>query len=522
VKPTQKLLGSIALVALLAGAFTAVSATTAFAGGDTPHKAYVCKYVGTPGNERLQTGQNPIDVDFSAIDEDPVVEGSSFADKQGRSLVLAIDTGQDESSLSCPLPPPTHVMVVAPSYTPGTCSAVGTVVATNTDQYTWAESGTADATYETASAVGNVVLDGQTVFGPYDLRMVTGDTCPSPPTCVSAPSWAYTYDQATGSGTITASGGDAGATLCSPLSVRSAGWTYDPPASGAPSWPQTLSGYNDTTVDKIGTFSYGSPQLTGCHQYDSYASFSGFSALGLPTHLLGSHNPSEPAFLHETLSGDGPNPTYAYTGSEGCVPAPTKVTPVTPEKTCNTDTNTPNPGFTAEQIAALQPTGVHTTDNHDGTVSFSAEDGYVLTDGSATTFSLAPLSDLACAIGGADASASVADANKCGVTGVASVTLTHSHLTVDAPLDQTVGTHTVSVTPDPGYKFDDGSDFGSLTMPPLKYTIAPATVCGGTLALTGVANVASVVSLAAALLVAGFFLIVMPIIKRRRENGASA
>src|SRR6185312_176239 len=167
--------------------------------------------------------------------------------------------------------------------------------------------------------------------------------------------------------------------------------------------------------------------------------------------------------------------TYTFTAYDCPL---TQVTPVTPEATCNVETNTPNPGFTAEQIAALQPTGVHTTDNHDGTVSFSAEDGYVLTDGSATTFSLAPLSDLACAIGGADASASVAAATRCGVTGVASVTSTHSHPTVDAPLDQTVGVHEVSYTADSGYKFDNGSDFGSLTRI-LTYTVPPAiTICG--------------------------------------------
>ncbi|TAL14519.1 hypothetical protein EPN95_02910 [Patescibacteria group bacterium] len=81
-------------------------------------------------------------------------------------------------------PPPTHVTPVAPVYTPGTCDAVGTVVATDTTQYTWAASGTTAATYETASAVGNVVLDGQTVYGPYDLSQLSGDACPAPPTAV--------------------------------------------------------------------------------------------------------------------------------------------------------------------------------------------------------------------------------------------------------------------------------------------------------------------------------------------------
>jgi hypothetical protein len=52
-------------------------------------KVYVCKYVGTPGeDERLQTGQNPIEVSVNAIkDYDGV--GSYFNDAQGRSFVLA-------------------------------------------------------------------------------------------------------------------------------------------------------------------------------------------------------------------------------------------------------------------------------------------------------------------------------------------------------------------------------------------------------------------------------------------------
>ncbi len=295
---------------LAAGIVSLMGATPAFAGGggDTPHKAYVCKFVGTPGvDERLQTGQNPIDVDFNAIAESPVKVDSYFNDKQGRSYVLAIDIGQSKSSLpSCPsptpVPPPVcanngssitqsgraadlssttvtlkkgfsscdvslnnyhtsgpswstgnpqtfgdhatvhltaasptgHLMVtqgdcfnqndlyigttrfdgtdgalpnypnsptptnlvdhwnggnkcvtppptsVTPTltYTPGTCSAAGTVVASNTSQYTWKASGPANATIETATAVGNVVLT-KTVFGPYDLSKLSGSSCPS-------------------------------------------------------------------------------------------------------------------------------------------------------------------------------------------------------------------------------------------------------------------------------------------------------------------------------------------------------
>jgi hypothetical protein len=142
------------------------------------------------------------------------------------------------------------------------------------------------------------------------------------PTCVSTPNYSYTFDSATGSGDITVTGGAAGATLCKPLAVRAVAWSYDLPASGSPSFPQTQIGHNDSTVDKIGTFHYGPPQVATCRQYDAYASFDGFGALAVPEHLLGSHNPYEPAFLSETLKGKGPNPTYSMTTSEGCNPPP--------------------------------------------------------------------------------------------------------------------------------------------------------------------------------------------------------
>ena len=95
----------------LAGGASAVSAT------DGPHKAFVCKYVGNPGkNERLQTGNNPISVAFSAIDADPVVVGSYFGDGQGRSYVLALDYGQDKPDVS--LCPPADASDPSPSVAP--------------------------------------------------------------------------------------------------------------------------------------------------------------------------------------------------------------------------------------------------------------------------------------------------------------------------------------------------------------------------------------------------------------------
>lgn len=77
-------------------------------------KVYVCKYVNKPGGgETLQTGQNPISVSSNSIQNYQGV-GSSFADAQGRSYVVAEDTGQPEPS--CPVPQnPTPPPVTPPA-----------------------------------------------------------------------------------------------------------------------------------------------------------------------------------------------------------------------------------------------------------------------------------------------------------------------------------------------------------------------------------------------------------------------
>src|SRR5665647_684589 len=93
-------------VAMLGGIATAI---TASASANVDHKVWVCKYVGTPGDgERLQIAsqdnQNPHSVDANATDSHgDLVVGAFFNDAQGRSYVLAIDTGQDQPDLSgCP------------------------------------------------------------------------------------------------------------------------------------------------------------------------------------------------------------------------------------------------------------------------------------------------------------------------------------------------------------------------------------------------------------------------------------
>ena len=83
------------------------------------HKVFVCKYVGKPGvDERLQTGQNPISVDVSALEGPPVI-GQFFEDRQGRSVVIAFDTGQPEPGVdACPnVTPPTTTTTEKPHVT---------------------------------------------------------------------------------------------------------------------------------------------------------------------------------------------------------------------------------------------------------------------------------------------------------------------------------------------------------------------------------------------------------------------
>lgn len=64
-----------------------VAPTASAHGNDDQHKVWVCKYVGTPGqDETLKDGKQPISVDSSAT------VGTWFNDAQGRSFVLDVQT----------------------------------------------------------------------------------------------------------------------------------------------------------------------------------------------------------------------------------------------------------------------------------------------------------------------------------------------------------------------------------------------------------------------------------------------
>ena len=110
-KKISTALGATMLVGLSSLAVPAFSADP----GD-PQKVFVCKYVGTPDlDERLQTGNNPIEVSVNAIpgytgQEASALIGTAFADAQGRSIVIAVSAGPgggqgDEPTIEdCPAP----------------------------------------------------------------------------------------------------------------------------------------------------------------------------------------------------------------------------------------------------------------------------------------------------------------------------------------------------------------------------------------------------------------------------------
>lgn len=128
------------------GAFALASASAATA-DEHNEWVYVCKYVGTPGeDERLQTGQNPILVSVSAIDGPPVI-GAPFQDGQNRSVVIGYGEpggGQEgEPEPVCPpelpppptetTPPPTTSTTTSTSTTSTTTSTTTTTTTTTTE-----------------------------------------------------------------------------------------------------------------------------------------------------------------------------------------------------------------------------------------------------------------------------------------------------------------------------------------------------------------------------------------------------
>jgi hypothetical protein len=119
--------------ALIGSTGVMLMATASTASADpTVHKVFVCKYVGTPGDdERLQTGNNPISTDTHSLKgkgftaEYPSTSQFPFwfSDAQGRSVAFAWDVKQGDGQQNepsvedCPAPdnPPDDKTVGAPA-----------------------------------------------------------------------------------------------------------------------------------------------------------------------------------------------------------------------------------------------------------------------------------------------------------------------------------------------------------------------------------------------------------------------
>ena len=192
----KKVVGLVVAVMAVTGL---LAATTANATEGEPHKAFVCKYVGTPSvDETLQTGQNPIDVDFASLEAIPAV-GVFFSDAQGRSVVIAIDVGQEEPGVeSCPSPegPPPTPLSAGATFTEATCDTPPAVHLAKTNIeglglrpfYDVAGPDFVDGhpvaggTYTfTALAVVGFILTGDTVFTHTFAAAPTGCGTPPPP-----------------------------------------------------------------------------------------------------------------------------------------------------------------------------------------------------------------------------------------------------------------------------------------------------------------------------------------------------
>jgi hypothetical protein len=339
----------------------------------------------------------------------------------------------------------------------------------------------------------------------YDTGQPKPDvsSCPAaeqPPVedCVKNPQWSYTLDYATMSGTVTATGGEkfkVGDKLCDELAIRAAKREYTTQNSV---WPQGAATFNDTLVDKLGTFNYSVPNWKNqCEQADvhaQWASKGGFSALVMSPVLYGPQNPTEPPFLHDILNGKGPNPTWKQTSAEGCnVPVPEVVT--------GTAT------FTVETCEPASKNWISAEAVHGGIWSISDNEGHSqdlaaigegyegglpdgLAYGKTYTVSLrdGDSSDLYTVTPWSGEWTPVHDSPSCYPTDAFARTDVANQATCDAnstvefmienatwntPADLSVGDHTRTATAIQGYLFPAERSVGSTTME-VAYTIKPA------------------------------------------------
>ena len=108
-----------------------------------------------------------------------------FADGTERQATITGDANGCPGIVWTETPPVVEVTPVAPTFTPPTCEASGTLVADDTDLYLWIRTGPDSAIMLQAVAItAGANLIGQSSFGPYDLRQLTGEECAPPPTPV--------------------------------------------------------------------------------------------------------------------------------------------------------------------------------------------------------------------------------------------------------------------------------------------------------------------------------------------------
>jgi hypothetical protein len=120
---TRRLLSVSAAATIAAVGLVALS-TPAHA-ADADSQVWVCKYVGTPGDDEvLKEGKNPIEVNGNSVDKDKngqVFVGDQFADAQGRSVIVQIGGEDPGAGICSPTPPP----VIQPTATPTAARPAG-------------------------------------------------------------------------------------------------------------------------------------------------------------------------------------------------------------------------------------------------------------------------------------------------------------------------------------------------------------------------------------------------------------
>lgn len=152
-------------------------------------KVYVCKYVGTPGeNETLQTGNNPIEVSVNALGNDfPGTFPWEFADQQGRSVAIGWAPGSYTID-DCPSPQgppqdPIEVIVSAPEASDPTCDTDGELVLPEQEFIDWdvMPGFNGPGTYTvTATTDDDHVISGQSEWTIEVLAKGTGLSCAEP------------------------------------------------------------------------------------------------------------------------------------------------------------------------------------------------------------------------------------------------------------------------------------------------------------------------------------------------------